>query len=190
MFELLFGGIFLGVSLLFTVIIFFGGISAGGIDIIAVLFMVPFWIIGAMTFFVGINKVKKNKETEKKGQQSYGIVVGFSESGCYVNGCPVWDAHIAVVTNYRIQQFVERAGINPKYDVGQYVSVKYYNDDINVLEQLSAYSVPDNIKSMLAQYVPLDTNEPEKPKLQQQAQDFIVRGDVIIIDGVEYKRPT
>ena len=113
----------------------------------------------------------------------------FTGSGCYVNGYPVWDVHVLVdLGNGSSRMFVTEAGTQPAYDIGDFLSVKYYQGDINILERVSRYSVPEPIKNYLLSVAPTSTAIAQAQQ-QQKPQDFIVTEDTIVVDGVAYPRP-
>jgi hypothetical protein len=160
-------------------------------DMGPIVFLLPFLIAGIWLLYSGIKKVTKNAETHAKGTPSYGLVVDFSETGTYINGHAVWNAHILAIADYGlVREFKEEVGTRPKFDVGDFVSIKYYQDDINVTGRVNLYAIPEQARNVLqsaSQRMGIKSQLFSQP---QQPQDFIVRGDTIIIDGIEYKRPT
>ena len=190
MFELIFGGMFCFLSLIFTVVMLGAGLLGGEPFVLFfLLFLIPFWVIGIVFFRKGIQKIQTDNETKKWGRDSYGLVIKFFETNSYVNGYPVLDVDILVLTDCGVERFRETAGTNPNYDIGDYVIVKYHGRDINILKRAPSNTVPDNVKKCILELAPTNIIcEIENYKIKNQ--DFIVDGEYIIIDGVKYKRPT
>ena len=189
MFELIFGGAFTSMALLFTIVILGVGLFGGEPALLlGLLFLLPFWAVGISFLKKGIRKRRIDKETQKFGRDTFALVLKFTDSGCYVNDCPVWNAHFLVLTEYGVQQFKERVGTNPQFDIGDIVAVKYYNNDINVGARVHATMVPEEIRRLLLDATPLGLRQ-QIENYKMQNQDFIVNGDYIIVDGVRYKRP-
>lgn len=184
MIELLMGIVFLGMSGLFSVVTIMDG------EFGVFLFLTPFWLAGGWLLYTGIKKVLTNIKTNKLGMDTYGLVVDFTETGTYVNGYPVWCAHVLVFVGNRVQRFREEVGTDPRFDVGDFVRVKHYENDINVEERESMYSIPSHIREMLELAAPVailkhDVNINNAP---QKYKDFVVTEDSVIIDGVSYPR--
>ena len=189
MFELIFGGVFTFMALLFTIVMLGVGLFGGEPTLLlGLLFLLPFWAVGITCLKKGIRKIRIDKETQKFGRDTFALVVNFTDSGCYVNACPVWNAHFLVLTEYGVQQFKERVGTNPQFDIGDIVAVKYYNNDINVGARVPVAMVPEEIRRLLLDATPLRLRQ-QIENYKMQNQDFIVNGDYIIVDGVRYQRP-
>lgn len=195
MFELLFGGAFTLSAAFFTVMLL-GTIFLEGEPMVlfGLLFMIPFWTVGIVYLKKGIIKVKQNADTKRFGTETYGLVVEFTDSGCYVNDCEVWNAHVLVVTDYGFDTFVESAGTNPQFDIGDFVAVKYYNGDVNIKERVGFNSVPEATRNKIMSVAPTNLQQRKaafygEDIVRQQPTDFIVDGDYIIVDGVRYLRP-
>ena len=181
MIELFMGIIFLGMSAFATFACFGEG------DFGILLFLIPFWAAGGWLFYTGAKKIVTNSKTKQFGTDTYGLVVDFSETGTYVNGYPVWYAHVLVFTDGRyVKTFKEDVGTSPKFDVGDFVRVKHYKDDINVEERESVYSIPSHIREMLEQAAPVEILKYDAAPVQQR--DFAVTEDSVIVDGVFYPR--
>lgn len=189
MFELIFGGFFTIMSLIFTIVAL--GICLFGDEpffFFGLLFLIPFWTIGIIFLKQGIVKIKRDNNTKKLGRDSFALVMEFTDSGCYVNGYPIWNAHLLVMTDYGVEEFVESVGTNPQFDIGDIVSVKYHNRDVNVGAKVHESMLPEGIKQQLMDAAPFGLKQKiEEYKIQNQ--DFIVSGEYIIIDGVKYERP-
>ena len=188
MFEIIFGTLWLLVVAPMVIMVLLDG------DIFSMLFFLPFIAVGVWFLYTGIKKAKRNAETNVKGTPSYGLVVDFSETGTYINGNAVWNAHILAIADYGlVREFKEEVGTRPKFDVGDFVSIKYHQDDINVTGRVNLYEIPEKARNILQsayQKAGIKSQLFSQPQQPQQPQDFIVRGDTIIIDGIEYKRPT
>lgn len=189
MFELIFGGGFTLIALIFTVVILGIGLFGGEPALLLVLlFLLPFWAVGIVFLRKGVQKIKRDKETQKSGRDSFALVMQFTESGSYVNGYPVWNAHFLVLTEYGVKKFIESVGTKPRFDIGDIVAVKYYNNDVNIGARMHESMVPYDVRKLLMDSIPFEFGEKiEDYKIQNQ--DFIVNGEYIIVDGVKYKRP-
>lgn len=184
-FELSFALLWLGMCTFFSVVMVAGEAMS------MMVFLIPFWLAGFVVLAKGIKRAKADAATKKHGQQSYGLVVDFSDSGAAVNNHPVWNAHVLVsLGNGCSRVFVEEAGTHPKYDVGDFLLVKYYQNDINILDRASKYAIPEHVKECLLSAAPTHVTATISQQIQQnKPQDFIVTEDSIIVDGVAYPRP-
>ena len=190
MFELIFGGAFTFMSLLFTIVMLGSGLFGGEPALLlGLIFVLPFWAVGIFFLKKGIKKRRIDKETQKFGRDTFALVVKFTDSGCYVNGCPVWNAHFLVLTECGVQKFKESVGTNPQFDIGDIVTAKYYNNDINIGSRAPDTLVPEDMRRLLMGAIPFDLKQ-QIENYRMQNQDFIVNEDYIIVDGVQYKRPT
>lgn len=175
MFEIMFGLFWTGFSL-FVSFVFFGDFFISGefdsFMVMPAILLSIFVIIGLAILIKGIKKVSANVKTSKNGEECYGILTNISKTGNSVNGVRELKGHFYVylVSTNQVVTVEEAIGFNPfKYQVNNYVKVKYYNGDINVLEIVSADIVPSDARKALE-------------KLMPSSEKFI------IIDGNTYKK--
>lgn len=165
MFELIFGIIFLGVSLPFFI----------GMDFtkspIMLLFLI-FPIVGLYFLISGLIKIIKNTMTAAKGVETFAAIQNVYPTSKSINDAPIYIAEFKVYDENTMEAKIikEEVGIFPsKYPIGAYIKVKYYNNDVNLIKVVSEEEVPENIMRFIkTECAPLD--------------------DIIEINGVKYKR--
>ena len=168
MFNLFFGLIWTGFVALFTI-----GVLASG-DFFAMLFMIPFWLVGIWVLKIGMEEYRRNKDTEDFGEECFGIITDIYESGAYVNDIPELkaDMKVFVPSLGQVISTSEKIGLAHKvreYKLGTYVLLKFYNGDVNIVYSVDEAILPVSSKLALENYTPNKTAQ-----------------DTIIIDGVEY----
>lgn len=144
MVELIFGIFWTIVSVLMLVLAW----SAGGL---VIAFMLVFVVVGLFLVFTGLKKVLANRATNIYGVETYGIVVDVRPSGTRINDRPVLNADVVIVEESGVTgRYTESIGTSyNKYRVGEYVLVKYHNDDINIINRADISIVPQYIKDKL-----------------------------------------
>ena len=167
-FLIVFGAIWTAFTAFITLImIFASGIMQSVIDstnapiskavtiLPALGFMSIFWIIGIIILGLGIKKYKQDKATENFGQECYAKIVNVYPSGTRINNRMEFKADFLVYVPMRgnVIKVAEIIGFNPvDYPVNSYAKVKYYNNDINFIENLSIDRVPVNIRDSIDNY--------------------------------------
>ncbi len=167
MFELIFGLLFTIISTIILIVF----LASGESNIIVLLVCGLFLIIGLIFMIKGLIKIIKDILTSKKGEECYGCVKDIQETGEYVNGAPIYKAefNVYVESEYRTFELSEKIGMKPeKYPIGSYAKLKYYDNDINIIESIEETSIPEEIK--------------EKIKVDKMIDE------IIEIDGIKYKR--
>lgn len=138
------------------------------------IFIGIFWFIGISVLIKGIITVKKDSDTENKGELAYGRITRVYKSGTYINNRPEYkiDAKVFIPSTFETTMLSEVIGFNRSlYPVGTYVEVKYYNNDINIVRMIDLEEMPSHIADRLYK---------ETASIDDQ--------NTIIIDGVEYVR--
>lgn len=185
MFEIIFSGFWM------LVLVFMTFVSLRDGDFSTIIFLIPFWAAGVWLLLAGIKKLVVNAKTNINGTLSYGVIVDFSETGAYINDYPVWNAHVKAITEHGlVREFKEVVGTKPTVDIGDIVSIKWYQDDINIIERVSRYEIPEKTFNVLKASAPVVAQRKDFSQLKTKNRDFIVDGEYIIVDGVRYKRPT
>ena len=137
--------------------------DAGTFEPAIIPFVLIFEGIGIWLIISGAKEVIKNKKTDKHGIVTYGIVLRILRTGSRVNEVPELKAEVLTYLEYErtTKVFEEIIGLAPaKYNVGTYVMLKQYENDINIIEQVDRESVPNYILDELEnEYV--GTNSPE-----------------------------
>ena len=171
MINLIMGLIWTSMTLIFTIPILLDG------QILAMLFISIFWIVGIYLIKTGLQEVRTNKATDNFGEECFGIITDIYETGTYVNSVPELKAELKayIPSLGRTISAAEKIGLADKvieYDIGTYVLLKYYNGDVNIIYSVDEMILPADAKLELSQVAPQQTSVQ----------------DTIIIDGVEYVR--
>ena len=171
--ELGFGIVWTVFMAIFTLVF----VSAGeGLNISLALFLALFWAIGIFMIVKGIKKVKTNRNTEKLGEECYGMVNRIYPTGTRVNNRPEWQAEFVVYIPSKdsIEYISEVIGFDRrKYLPRSFVKCKYYNGDINILKKVNEAQLPLNIKSYFEPYMNNSNSTVD---------------DIITVNGIRYKR--
>lgn len=171
--ELGFGIVWTVFMAIFTLVF----VSAGeGLNISLALFLALFWAIGIFLMVKGIKKVKANRNTEKLGEECYGMVNRIYPTGTRVNNRPEWQAEFVVYIPSKdsIEYISEVIGFDRrKYLPRSFVKCKYYQNDINIEGSIDFNTIPLNIQ----------------PKFDGVKDHFDIDGeDVITVNGEKYKK--
>ena len=162
MFDLIFGG-FWTLFTAFMTFAFYGGFGGGTISVNGVpvsqaefnamlwpkLFFAIFWIVGLSMLFKGLKKLFANVATSSLGEETIGYVADIIDSGCYVNGNPVWNAKITFIDNTnKIKTVTESIGMNyDKYFIqGQ---VQTMADEAYTSHNTNRLDVEGTVKKLL-----------------------------------------
>lgn len=170
MFELIFGIVWTLFSLIFVIAI----LCAKPIQIYALLFIGIFILIGVYLIIKGLKKVIKDMKTKNKGEECFGIIKNKYTTGNYVNNNPQYkvDVCVYIESENRVETISEVIGFNPeKYMINSYVKLKYYDNDINIIENVDYTNISENAKYYLKDQS-VDEQNPE----------------IITVNGVRYKR--
>jgi len=135
-----------------------------------------FLLLGLFLIAKGLLKIIRNFRTSIYGKEYYGIIVNIFPNGVKVNGHPELDAEVLIsIDNRKILRLRDTIGFDwNKYTLQDYVKVKYYKNDINILHKVEDYTLPPETKDYLQQSLslypdirrfyedPLRTNTPLK----------------------------
>ena len=125
----------------------------------AKIFLGVFVLIGLGVTSIGVVKVVRDMMTKIKGTETMGVVIGIKESGSVVNGRPELKAVVMVLMeNGCFDRFEEIIGFDyNKYRLGDYISVKQYNKDINILgkvdETIISYGVLEKLEQVRKEHI-------------------------------------
>jgi len=182
MFDLIFGLFWESITLIFTLIIVLDLKSSNDpANILILLSIIVFNGFGIYLLVKGLKKILDNKNTNKLGEECYGYIIEIAPNGNYINGYPQLNAKTVVYikSEGNVKEIAEYSGTETsKYNIGEYVKVKYYNGDINFIERADENSIPNYIKDKI--YCKIDTHP--QPIVYYESED------IVQVDGVRYKR--
>ena len=114
------------------------------------------FVISVSVFIKGAISIIKDKLTEKNGVYSIGKILQVYPVGISNTNGNLHNAEVAVcLPNREIKTFVEEIGFPPfAYQADDYVKVKYYNSDINIIGIVDDFDIPDSIKKDLSYIKP------------------------------------
>lgn len=115
------------------------------------LFIGAFIVIGIVFLIIGLKKLMTNALTATVGTLAYGLIVDIYPSDCYVNDNPVLNADVLVVDkNDVLKLHTESIGLDyDKYNTGDFVQVKYYKNDVNIICLSHPKEIPEHIRIKL-----------------------------------------
>ena len=175
-----------------------------GAMLVPILFIGLFVLIGIILIAVGLKKVLRDIATSKNGIETYGVVIDISETGTRVNGSPELKAIVMAITEYgQMERFEEIIGFDyNKYSYGEYLKVKQYKDDINIIEKIDESIIPYNqlekLEEVKQQYIGNKglmnhgigdtTGVYDEYYMGDNNEIKKLDEDTIVINGVTYKR--
>ena len=115
--------------------------TGGPMSIPLALFLVLLEGVGVYFIVQGLEMIIKDKNTDKFGDHTIGRILDISPTGYDANGRPELKATVvAYLPEYNIAKvFYEIIGVAPaKFDVGSYVTLKYFDNDVNILRRKCA----------------------------------------------------
>lgn len=179
-------GIFLSLLMLsgiFFSLLFYNVAVSGPSAIILCISCSIFFIVGVIFACKGAKKLISDHQTDKYGTQAYGIVSDILPTGTSVNGVPELKANVFIYKeDGSVESYAEVIGFSAdKYKPGDFLLVKHYKNDINILQQVNQESISDEVKTALCEAAGVHNN----------TSNLHIDGnmaDTIIIDGTEYVR--
>ncbi len=133
----------------------------GEVNLASIPFVLLFEVIGIKLIISGAKTIIKDKKTDKYGISTYGVIKDILETGSYVNGIPELKAEILVYLPYEntTKVFYEIIGLAPeKYNIGEFVLLSHYEDDVNIVETTEPKFIPSDILEKLN--IPLENDAP------------------------------
>ena len=142
------------ITFVLVISIFTSITSGGGLAFIipTIVLLIPFYLIGFFVLGIGIKEIIQNKNTEKYGRFIYGRVLDIVPTGSSVNGVPELKA---IITAYipsigATSKFSEIIGIgNNPYSVGDFLVLKHYKNDVNIVQPAIEAKIPIDIREKL-----------------------------------------
>jgi len=110
-----------------------------------------FVAIGVIFTVISTRKIMVDISTHKNGYETFGIVIDISPTTTTVNGRPVLEATVAVVTEDGfVDEYIESIGADGrKYVIGDFVRVKHHMHDINLMGKADENVIPEDVGSRL-----------------------------------------
>lgn len=148
-------------------------------------FLGIFWFIGLFMLYTGLKKIIKNHNTNVYGEIVYGKICNIYNSGTYINEVPELKADFLIYVPSEwgtkvVSEVIGLDNIKNCYQIGDYVEVKYYNNDINIIRTVTEDELPYEARPELVSYK--SPAELEKEKFNNKSDDSIY------INGEEYIR--
>ena len=144
----------------FTTIIFIIFLCFGQVSVPLLLFFMLFFAVGIFVLWLGMKDVFKNIKTDKNGEICYGVIKSIEPdpTSVQVNGNPQYRATVEffTLTINGTMTLSETIGYKmEKYRVGECVKIKYYENDINIIEgniniAILPYNIQDSLKGVQA----------------------------------------
>lgn len=156
------------------------------------LFLGLFFAIGIYMLSQGVVKIFRNIRTNTIGKELIGIVLYVEPNGNSTNGRPQLDATVLVsMKNGKVHRYAETIGYDwNEYMPGDFVMVKHYKNDINIIEKIQENRVAYDACDLLKAEYSKQTGEPINTKHYNTFEQQISSPDTIVINGVEYTRKT
>ena len=103
--------------------------------------------------------ILRDRNTDTYGKEAYGIISDVMDSGTRINHVPQWKAWVLVAEeNGDVFEKSESVGENRnRYKAGQFVRVKYTDNDINILQRVGRSSLPAGVADRLEEEYRLTT---------------------------------
>ena len=139
-------------------------------------------IFGIRSLITGVRQLLIDLKTHVKGVQLFGIIADIKNDAL---GNPFQIASVGVcVGSGMIQHFYTELKIGEQYDVGDFVCVKHFEGDINVLRVSEPTEIPEDIVQLLKYY----------PTFWGQGYvgEYVVHGEespdlrTIVVNGARY----
>lgn len=141
------------ICLLFVLALIFSSPQINNVNFFGFLALSLWGVLGLFIFFIGAKKVITDFLTNKKGVDSYGIVLSVSKTGIRINGVPEWEAEFITYIPSEHQTKIIKANIDCHFQVpyskGDYLFLKQYKNDVNILHPISNDLIPSDILELL-----------------------------------------
>lgn len=111
---------------------------------------VVLFVFSVRSFIVGLKQVWIDTKTRFKGEELFGIVADVKS---YMIGSPLQTAGVGVMkSDGSIEHFYTDLQLGEQYDEGDFLCVKHFEGDINVVRLAEATEVPAAVVQMLRYY--------------------------------------
>lgn len=110
-----------------------------------------FILVGLFFVVIGIIGLIKDNKINELGKEYYGKIIDIHNNDCSINGRCLEDAKVKVYIEElnEIKEYTEHLELHSLYREKDYIKVKYYNNDINIIDTLEEIEIPSNIKELL-----------------------------------------
>lgn len=174
-------GVFLWLAL--TGFFTFIAIQSGDIHNLGFAIIALFFLLGIVMLIKAIRRIIVNICTASRGTLTYGKVTRIRNTCTKESDCAIFMAEIVLEEESGlIGRYMENIGISLKYEVGDFVKVKYYKDDINIISGVYEREVPERIRNRLN----AEAQKPGSTLYMDYNNSYDNQGETIVIDGVEY----
>ena len=166
MFEIIFGSIWMGVSL-FVAYVMYGGvadeISVNGTLVTQEVFnamLLPklliavFLFIGLAIFILGIKRIISGIIMHKNGLTTDGII-----TDAYTNATGEKIINVAIIIGNYIEDVENTVDTNNEYNVGDFVFVHYLKKKLDIIKKLDEKQISKTRQKLLKKYI--STNIPQ-----------------------------
>lgn len=118
---------------------------------VLIIFFGVFFAVGIFMIIKGAKSIIKNKITNSKGTETYGIILDIHGTGTKINGRPELAADILTVINgSQTEVFTEVIGLKSyKYRIGDYLKLKHYDNDVNIVAKIQETEIPAYVFEIL-----------------------------------------
>lgn len=109
-------------------------------------------MIGIIMMFIGLKQIIRNMKTNIYGITCFGKILDIYSTGVKINGRTVYNASVLIyIENEGITKIInEKIDYKNRFFKGYYVTVKYYNNDINFVDFLEdERNIPQQVITML-----------------------------------------
>lgn len=155
----------------------------GTFETIIIPFILLFEGIGLAFFISGARKIIKKRRTNLYGVSTYGIVVRILETGARTNDRDELEAEILTYLEHEkcTKIFKKIIGFKPaKYKPGEYLMLKQFENNINIVQKVDESAVPNYILEAL------DANIDEVyPKTMYIGEVKYIRYDLVISANID-----
>ena len=110
-----------------------------------------FAAIGVIFTVISTRKIIVDISTHKNGYETFGIVIDIAPTTTTVNGNPVLEVTVEVVTEGgSVDEYIESIGTDgKKYVIGDFVRVKHHMHDINLMGKADENVISEDVRSRL-----------------------------------------
>lgn len=114
---------------------------------VLIIFFGIFFAVGIFLIIKGAKSIIRNKITDSKGTETYGLILDIHGTGTRINNRPELAADILTVINdSQTEVFTEVIGLKSyKYRIGDYLKLKHYDNDVNIVAKIQGTEIPVHI---------------------------------------------
>ena len=105
-------------------------------------------LIGVYLIVIGLKEIRTDQKTKQYGKYVYGRILDFVPTGSSINGIPELKAVISayIPSTREVKEFRETIGFgNNSYNIGDYLVLKHYEDDVNIIQHAVESKIPIDV---------------------------------------------